>query len=437
MILDLLGSQQLHQDDVGHGAHAHVAPGFIVVVVLVLQEVKSFRYSTVVARLQFFKLQVGRRLIAQFDLHQCNETIVDDPDKFVPNAVVYLLGALLLNAADALRLDENLVGNGRQTQDAPRRSVVVRLFGKQGFAHRHHLFIFVRCFIVHKRMQSKIFSHNKTLNIGGKLMELSTPRIMGVLNVTPDSFHDGFRYGEETAMLKQVEKMVGEGADLIDVGGYSTRPGAPEVSVEEELNRVLPAISAIVRHFPHMPVAVDTFRSVVARQAVDAGAGVVNDISSGELDATMLTTVAALQVPYVAMHLRGTPQTMSAMTDYENVVKDVVDYFHQKIDQFHQLGIKDIVVDPGFGFAKTVAQNFELLQGLERFHILGKPLLVGLSRKSMIWRTLKTNPDGALNGTTALNTVALLKGASFLRVHDVREAREVVELISQLQKVHA
>ncbi len=283
-------------------------------------------------------------------------------------------------------------------------------------------------------MQSKIFSANKTLNLRGRLMDLSLPRVMGILNMTPDSFYDGNKYTDETATLKHVERMMTEGADFIDVGGCSTRPGANEISVDEELKRVLPAIEMIRKKFPEANLSIDTFRAAVAKRAVEAGAMMINDISGGELDAEMFETVASLKVPYVLMHLRGTPQTMTTLTEYDNLIKEMIDYFHQKIFQLHQLGVKDIIVDPGFGFAKTVEQNFELLNWLDHFQILGKPLLVGLSRKSMIWRTLKTNSEGALNGTTALHVVALLKGASVLRTHDVREAKEVIMLLQHLRE---
>jgi dihydropteroate synthase len=281
-------------------------------------------------------------------------------------------------------------------------------------------------------VQSKLFSTNKTLNVQGKLVDLSVPKVMGILNVTPDSFYEGSRFVQPASILKQVEKMVTEGADFIDVGGYSSRPGATDISEKEELARVLPVIQAICKEFTSTIISIDTFRSEVARQAVLHGASIINDISSGELDANMFGVVAALKVPYVAMHMRGKPQTMNQLTTYENLVKDITDHFHKKINLLHSLGIKDVVIDPGFGFAKTVEQNFELLNHLEYLQILGKPMLVGLSRKSMIWRTLNTTPDHALNGTTALHTLALLKGASILRVHDVKEAIETIKLLSVL-----
>jgi dihydropteroate synthase len=281
-------------------------------------------------------------------------------------------------------------------------------------------------------VQSKLFSTNKTLNVQGKLIDLSVPKVMGILNVTPDSFYEGSRFAEPAAILKQVEKMVAEGADFIDVGGYSSRPGAADISEEEELQRALPVIQSICKEFPGTIISIDTFRSEVAKQAVMSGASMVNDISSGELDGKMIETVAALKIPYIAMHLRGTPQTMTQHTTYENLLKDITDYFHKKIAHLHSLGIKDIIIDPGFGFAKTVDQNFELLTNLHYLQLVGQPVLVGLSRKSMVWRTLNTTPEHALNGTTALNTIALMKGASILRVHDVKEAVEAIKLVQKL-----
>ncbi len=281
-------------------------------------------------------------------------------------------------------------------------------------------------------MQSKLFSVNKTLNVNGKIMDLSVPKVMGILNITPDSFFDGNRYISPASILKQVEKMMTEGADFIDVGGYSSRPGASEISLEEELSRVLPVIELIHANFPQSIISIDTFRSQVALQAVKLGAGIVNDISAGELDNKMIETVAAMKVPYLAMHMRGTPQTMSGLTHYENLLNEVTTYFHQKIKSFHEMGIKDVLIDPGFGFAKTADQNFELLNHLEHLRVIGKPVVVGLSRKSMIWRTLNTSADYALNGTTALHAIALLKGANILRVHDVKEAMETIKLITKV-----
>lgn len=271
-----------------------------------------------------------------------------------------------------------------------------------------------------------------TLNIKGKLVDLSTPVVMGILNITPDSFFEGSRFTTESKILTQTEKMLSEGATFIDVGGYSSRPGADDISVDEECSRVLKAVSLIVKKFPSTHISIDTFRSEVARQAVQEGASIINDISAGELDPKMFETVASLNVPYIAMHMRGTPQTMKGLISYNNLVKEVMEYFIEKINRLKALGINDIIIDPGFGFAKTIDQNFELLAQFDYFKNLGRPILAGLSRKSMIWKTLNTTAAEALNGTSALNMAALQKGASILRVHDVKEAMEVIKLHSKL-----
>lgn len=272
----------------------------------------------------------------------------------------------------------------------------------------------------------------KTLNVNGKLVNLNTPVVMGILNITPDSFFTGSRVTTETEILRKAEKMLLEGATFLDVGGYSSRPGAVDISMEEENSRVLTAIKSIVQKFPEAFISVDTFRAEVARNAVGEGACIINDISAGSLDAGMFETVAALKVPYIAMHMRGNPQTMNGLTHYQNLIGEIVDYFIAKTNQLKSLGVNDIIIDPGFGFAKTIDQNFELLAHLDYFKNLNRPVLAGLSRKSMIWKTLGTTPEEALSGTTALNMTALLKGADILRVHDVKEAVQVVKLFSRL-----
>jgi dihydropteroate synthase len=278
----------------------------------------------------------------------------------------------------------------------------------------------------------KCFKPITTILVKEKLIDLSQPKVMGILNITPDSFFDGGQYMEETQILKHVEKMLNEGATFIDIGGYSSRPGAEDVSEENEKGRVLPAIEAVHKYFPDCVISIDTFRSSVAKLAVEAGAGLINDISGGSLDKKMPELVASLQVPYILMHMKGTPQSMTTHTHYENLVKEMITYFHQKIHAFQEIGIKDIIIDPGFGFAKNRDQNFALLRNLDGMRILEKPILVGLSRKSMIWKSLSIQPHEALNGTTALHTIALLKGAGILRVHDVKEAVEVVKLVSMV-----
>lgn len=272
-----------------------------------------------------------------------------------------------------------------------------------------------------------------TINCKGKLVDLSTPKVMGVLNVTPDSFYDGGKYKDETSILKQVEQMLNEGATFIDVGAYSSRPNADHVSEEEELNRILPIVELILNEFPETLISIDTFRSEVAKQCIETGAALINDISAGNLDENMLKTIAALQVPYIMMHMRGTPQTMQSLTEYDDLVKNISFYFSERITAARDLGIVDVIIDPGVGFAKTLEQNFELLNKLELFKMIEKPLLVGVSRKSMIYKTLDATAQDALNGTTVLNTIGLQKGASILRVHDVKEAMEAVKLVEALK----
>lgn len=272
------------------------------------------------------------------------------------------------------------------------------------------------------------------INCNGKLLDLSTPKVMGILNLTPDSFYDGGRKTTQQDFLAHAEKMLREGADIIDVGAYSSRPGAKDISLEEELNRIVPVVEALRREHPEVILSIDTFRSEVARQCVEAGAAIINDISGGTLDAEMLPTAAQLQVPYILMHMRGTPKNMNQLTGYDNLVKDLLFYFSQRIKQARELGINDLIIDPGFGFSKTLEQNYELMGKLELFHTLELPILSGISRKSMIYKLFDTTPDHALNGTTVLNTVSLLKGAHILRVHDVKQAVECVKII-ELMKV--
>lgn len=272
-----------------------------------------------------------------------------------------------------------------------------------------------------------------TINCKGNLIDLSTPKVMGVLNLTPDSFYDGGKFTDEKAILNQAEKMLKEGAAFIDLGGYSSRPGANYVSEVDELQRMLPTVESLLHNFPDIYLSVDTFRSKVAAECLEAGATMVNDISAGRLDEEMLPTIARFKVPYIMMHMRGNPQTMEQLTDYDNLLTTIIKYFSETIAAANALGIIDLIVDPGFGFAKTIEQNYELLAKLSLFQNLGRPILAGLSRKSMIYKTLLTDAKNALNGTTALNMVALLNGANILRVHDVKEAVECVKLINRLR----
>ena len=267
-----------------------------------------------------------------------------------------------------------------------------------------------------------------TINCKGRLIDLTSPKVMGILNVTPDSFYDGGNYKNEKHILDQVEKMLNEGATFIDLGAYSSRPNADDVSEKDELSRILPIVKILIKEFPEIILSIDTFRSAIAKNCIEAGAALINDISAGNLDKNMLKTVAQLQVPYIMMHMKGTPKTMQQETNYNNLLKDILFYYSEKIAEARTLKINDIIIDPGFGFAKTVEQNFELLNKLELLNISELPILAGLSRKSMIYKTLETSANNALNGTTALNMIALQKGTSILRVHDVKEAIECIKL---------
>ncbi len=271
-----------------------------------------------------------------------------------------------------------------------------------------------------------------TLNCKGSLIDLQQPKVMGVLNLTPDSFYDGGSYKDEKSILSQTEKMLAEGATFIDVGAYSSRPGADDISVDEELNRITPVVSLLMEHFPNIILSIDTFRSRVAQRCIELGAAMINDISAGTLDPKMMETVAKMRVPYIMMHMQGTPQTMKDLNTYKDLAEDICYYFSEKIAAARALGIHDIVIDPGFGFAKNIAQNYELLQKFSLFKTFEVPLLAGLSRKSMIYKVLGNTPAEALNGTTALHMAVLERGANILRVHDVKEAVECVALFEKL-----
>jgi dihydropteroate synthase len=278
------------------------------------------------------------------------------------------------------------------------------------------------------------FFHKKlTLNAGGKLIDLTEPKVMGIINLTPDSFYAGSRKQGIDDALQQAGKMLAEGATFLDIGAYSSRPGATDISVQEESDRLLPVIKAIVADYPEAILSIDTFRSKIAESAIKAGAHIINDISGGQLDADMFATIARLQVPYILMHMKGTPQNMNQHANYDNVFDEVFDYFVTKYHQLKQLGVHDVIIDPGFGFAKKIEHSYALMKRLQDFNALQLPVLVGISRKNMIYKTLGITADEALNGTTALNAIALTKGANILRVHDVKEAVETVKIWEMCQ----
>lgn len=279
-----------------------------------------------------------------------------------------------------------------------------------------------------------MLNQQTTINCAGKILDFSEPIVMGILNVTPDSFYDGGQLENEKAILFQADKMLREGATILDIGGMSSRPGAEVITVGEELKRVLPAIQTVVKNFPKAIISVDTVQGEVARQAVENGAHIVNDISAGQIDEDMYQTVADLQVPYILMHMQGQPKTMQLNPNYDDIVHDVLDFFVGEIEDLRELGVKDIIIDPGFGFGKTIEHNYEMLRKMHVFQMMGVPILAGLSRKSMIYKVLENSPNEALNGTTALNIVALQQGAKILRVHDVKEAMECVTLYKYIRQ---
>jgi dihydropteroate synthase len=278
--------------------------------------------------------------------------------------------------------------------------------------------------------ESKLLQTDFTINCKGKLIDLSTPNIMGIVNCTPDSF-----YNIDTTIFSTIDTMVQEGVDMIDIGGMSSKPNANEITEEEEWKRIEKAIIYSVKKYPTIPISIDTYRSHIAQKSIDNGASIINDISAGNLDPEMIKCIAKMQVPYIAMHMQGTPKNMQINPTYENVLTEVIDFFIQKIDLYKNEGINNVILDVGFGFGKTIEHNFELLKNLHCFKILEKPLLAGISRKSMIYKTLETEPTHALNGTTALHMIALQQGAKILRAHDVKEAKECVTLYNKLYTI--
>ena len=271
-----------------------------------------------------------------------------------------------------------------------------------------------------------------TINCKGQLIDLSIPKVMGILNVTPNSFFDGGKYKNEDDIIFQVSKMLNDGATFIDIGAYSSKPSAEFVSEKDEMERIVPVIKLILEHFPHTLLSIDTFRAEVAKVSIENGAAIINDISAGELDDKMFDVIAHYNVPYIMMHMRGNPQTMQGLTQYNDIVKEMLFYFSDKVKKARNFGINDLIIDPGFGFAKTTDQNYEVLKKMELFNLLDLPVLAGFSRKSMIYKTLNISAQEALNGTTVLNTIALTKGTKILRVHDVKEAMETVTLYKKI-----
>jgi dihydropteroate synthase len=293
------------------------------------------------------------------------------------------------------------------------------------------------CLLLSYRMK-KTMKTPLYINVNGRLMDLSEPQVMGILNVTPDSFYAGSRSETEKDIVQRLHQIIDEGASIIDIGGYSSRPNAEHISVEEEMSRLRNGLEIIRKHHPDAVVSVDTFRADIAKMCVEEyGVAIINDISAGQMDETMFPTIAQLGIPYIIMHMKGTPQDMQTNPTYAHFLKEVFYYFSEKVQKLRDLGVKDIIIDPGFGFGKTLEHNYELMNHLEEFSLFELPLLVGVSRKSMIYKLLETTPEEALNGTTALHTIALLKGTNILRVHDVKEAVESIKIVQKMKTCQA
>ena len=293
------------------------------------------------------------------------------------------------------------------------------------------------CLLLSYRMK-KTMKTPLYINVNGRLMDLSEPQVMGILNVTPDSFYAGSRSETEKDIVQRLHQIIDEGASIIDIGGYSSRPNAEHISAEEEMNRLRNGLEIIRKHSPNAVVSVDTFRADVAKMCVEEyGVAIINDISAGQMDEEMFPTIAKLGVPYIIMHMKGTPQNMQVSPKYDHFLKEIFYYFSEKVQKLRDLGVKDIIIDPGFGFGKTLEHNYELMNHLEEFNLFELPLLVGVSRKSMIYKLLEATPEEALNGTTALHTIALLKGANILRVHDVKEAVESIKIVQKMKACQA
>jgi dihydropteroate synthase len=285
-----------------------------------------------------------------------------------------------------------------------------------------------------EKSESEFYTKKRTINLDGRLISIDKPMVMGILNVTPDSFYDGGKYNLEKDIVERVSEIISEGADFVDIGGYSTRPGASQISEKEELERLLPAVKVVKKHFPNIAISIDTFRSEIASRVVEeTGACMVNDISGGNFDLKMFETVARLGVPYILMHSQGDPSTMQKKPTYNDVVQDIIMYFSERVEKLKLLGVNDIIIDPGFGFGKTVEHNYQLMNSIDAFKVFQLPVMVGISRKSMIWKVLDITPDESLNGSTVLNALSLAGGADILRVHDVKEAVETVKIVEKLK----
>lgn len=436
---DLAQPLELHQYEVSKTFLAHAPPGFTVIVIFILHQRLCGACLQIEERSHFFHLQFLRILFGELQLHQTDHRVIHNAFELAGDVIRYFLLFLLLDGTDTLRFDIDLVDDGNRTKHPPGGSIIAGFLNKYILTGTNR-FIVLLVGIHHYRLFNTLAPKviNKkymfTLNCRGRILPVTRPLVMGILNTTPDSFFSGSRVNSMETAVEKARQMIADGADILDIGGQSTRPGSKAVSAAEESRRVLPVVVAIRREFPAVFLSIDTYYGEVAETAVDAGADIINDVSGGTIDARILSVAAEKKVPYVLMHSKGNPENMQSLAHYTDVTLEVLDYFIQKTAELKKNGIADIIIDPGFGFAKTPDHNFELLDKLSIFRVLPYPLLAGISRKSMIYKTLNIPVEQALNGTTVLHTIALMQGAVLLRVHDVKAACEAVVLYERVKK---
>ncbi len=450
IIFDLFNAEQFHKDNIGKRRNTHLPPGFAIIMIFIRHQAPGHRYEQIIFRTNMFGIHVGLLGSAEFKLEECHNRIINHADKFGPDSFIYLALPFFLNTPYPAGLNINLVGNGRCTQYAPGCAVIRHLGHKYIATGRYGIIVLFKRFIRHiinnfvsdfnqetmsfRRDKITPFSGNNSLQCGNNVLSLDNPLVMGILNLTPDSFFDGGRYTGTDACIARTEKMIAEGASIIDLGAVSTRPGAKFITEQEEISRLIPVLELLAGRFPKMVFSVDTYRSGVARLSAAAGAGIINDISGGSMDENLIQAVTETGLPYILMHMQGTPVTMQDNPGYSDVVTEISSYFDEKIRVLAEAGIKQVILDPGFGFGKTIEHNYSLLNHLNIFKKATLPLLVGISRKSMIYKLLNITPEESLPATSALHLASLLNGADILRVHDVKEAVEVIKLAGMLSK---
>lgn len=393
--------------------------------VFILHEIFRRLRILVVQALGFVGRQFNAFILCQFNLNQRNDGVIYNAEVLTTDIIAHFAHAFRLQCADSVGFDEHLIGDAGDAEQAPRSAVILKLSGEDVPADGYTCVVFGGGITHSSRMAQDT---HFTLQCGYLELNLEQPVVMGILNITPDSFYDGGRYVVPEQAMMRSEEMLEQGAAILDLGAASSRPGAAQPTMEEEWSRLRPILEEVRGAFPSVLISIDTYRSEIAQHAADRGANIINDISGGMMDAKMFTTIAKNELAYVCMHMQGTPETMQLHPQYEDVVTEVNDFFAERTKALHNSGVENVILDPGFGFGKEVHHNYQLLKQLDRLTLFRKPLMVGVSRKSMITRLLDVSKDDALNGTTAVHMVALQKGARILRVHDVKEAAECIRI---------